>query len=256
MEPIPTPLSRRAKEWAARLLPPTLFAAALLFVVLMWNQRMGPDTLPGEVDSLRVTLAAPAAGTVLEMGVRDLQMVKAGEILGRVLVGDSKTIVDLRAPFDGRTGLVSVSPGEAVTAGQSLITLAAPRGDRIICYLRQPLSVKVSTNQVALIRARSLGRHQGQSYVMQVGHELLPIRKTLLPPTHERQELGLPVLIALPEGLELLPGELVDVTFKEGTAAPRPEPPRVAPGNSTQPSNATAPRLEPNATAGNATKAK
>ena len=261
MEIIPTPWPRRVQELTARILPPLLFLGVLLFVVRMWSNRMGPDTLPGEVDAVRVSVAAPAAGIILEINVRDLQTVQAGEILGRMLTGEPKTIVEFKSPLAGRAGLVTVNPGEAVVAGQNLVTVAAPRGDRIICFLRQPLSVKVTTNQVALVRARSLGQKQGNGRVLQVGSELLPIRRSLLPPTHDRNELGLPVMISLPDGLELLPGELVDVTFQSGMApvpaATKVTPPEVPSGNATN-ANATNANATgaPKAPDLNATKAK
>lgn len=217
MQNIPTPFGRWLRERAQQVLPVLVFAIVLVAVIFLWEQRMGPDTVPGEVDAVRATVTAPVSGMILEMRARDLQEITQGEILGKLLAADQKTI-ELKAPITGRIGFVNRHAGENVLAGDSLIQLTAARADRIVCYLRQPLSVQVAVGQPVRIRSRATGQRTGESRITRIATEMLPIRKSLLPATHSKDEVGLAVLLAVPEGLELFPGELVDVTFLRGNS--------------------------------------
>ncbi|MSR65869.1 MAG: HlyD family efflux transporter periplasmic adaptor subunit [Pedosphaera sp.] len=213
LQPIPTPPGRLVRDIVQRGVPPLVFMVVCIIVIKLWTQRMGPTTIPAEVDTIKAVITAPQQGMVLAMRVRDLQEVSQNEILGQIILADQKTVIEFKAPIKGRVGIMNKGAGELVQAGDALFTIAAPMADRMIGYLRQPISVDIKTNQLVNIRARSLGQQVGTARITKIGSELLPIRKSLLPPAHDRDEVGLPVFFTVPTNLVLYPGEIVDITF-------------------------------------------
>ena len=77
---------------------------------------------------------------------------------------------------------------------------------------RQERSAQPIVGMGVEVRARSAGSRPRESVVDRVGPQVEPI------PVHQRRnpqvpEWGLPVRVLLPDGFEVRPGELIDVTF-------------------------------------------
>ena len=66
-------------------------------------------------------ITAPLQGTVLDVPVKAVQAVKAGQVL--VVIEAMKMENEVVAPADGTVGSVSVQKGDAVAAGDPLVTL-------------------------------------------------------------------------------------------------------------------------------------
>src|SRR5207302_9003699 len=115
-------------------------------------------------------------------------------------------------------GMVSVCSrrsGQAMPSGEPILTLTALSADRIVAYLRQPIVVEPAVGMSVEVRARSLKRPIGRGRILQVGTQIEAIDPALLPPSNFRTPvLGLPVLVSLPPGLKLLPGEVVDLAIR------------------------------------------
>lgn len=203
----------RLRDLAIRFLPFAFFGVALLFVAMLWSQRFGTATVSAEVDTIKVRLTSPGAGVLAQMSARDLTEVAQGQVLGQIFLAGANTPLDIKAPMKGTVSIVNLQPGEFVQPGQHLLTISASKADRIIAFIRQPISVTVEPNTQVKIRCRSLGQKTALARVTKVGTELAPIRKSLLPAQHDRDEVGLPVFISVPENLPLHAGEIVDVTF-------------------------------------------
>lgn len=233
-EPIPTPSLNRMRDLAIRFLPFIFFGVALIFVLVLWSQRFGTAIVAAEVDTIKVRLTSPGAGIVAQMSARDLTEVAQGQVLGQIFLSGANTPIDIKAPIKGTVSIVNLQPGEFVQPGQHLLTINAPKADRIIAFLRQPLSVTVETNTQVRIRSRSLGQKTSLARVTRIGTELVPIRKSLLPAHHDRDELGLPIFISVPDGLTILPGEIVDATFLS-TKAPAEVAPVLPPATNAPP---------------------
>jgi multidrug resistance efflux pump len=121
----------------------------------------------------------------------------------------------LRAPMDGIVSVLNHRTGEAITAGEPVVTLSALSADRIVGYIRQPIIVEPAIGMSVEIRARSLKRGIGRGKVLRVGTQMEQIDPALLPPSNFRTPVfGLPVLVSLPPELKLLSGEIVDLTIK------------------------------------------
>ena len=127
------------------------------------------------------------------------------------------TPVPLVAPITGVVSLVLRRAGETVAAGEPILRINATRSDRLIGFLRQPLSFEPKPGMPAEIRTRTNARQSALTKIVQVGPAMEAITPSLLAalrlPPNQLPEPGLRIQFALPEGLALRPGEYVDVIF-------------------------------------------
>jgi multidrug efflux pump subunit AcrA (membrane-fusion protein) len=101
-------------------------------------------------------------------------------------------------------------PGEVVTAGEPILGIAEARPKEIIAYIGERLLGQLQANMpVELIKEREPPQI-ARSQITQIGPtmELMPERMWLNP---NIPQWGRPVLIEIPEGLELIPGEMVGI---------------------------------------------
>lgn len=120
----------------------------------------------------------------------------------------------LRAPMDGMVSKIYRYVGEYVTDGEPILAITAVKAERIIGYIRQPLSIEPKVGMEVRIRTRGPERQEAVSQIVKVSSEMEwvanPLRVRGLDPSQER---GLPFLLHLPTGLNVRPGELVDLTI-------------------------------------------
>jgi multidrug resistance efflux pump len=119
---------------------------------------------------------------------------------------------DIKAPISGTIIAINKFPGQAITAGQAIITIAAEKGDYIVTYVRQSQYLQPTPGMTVNVHLRSAPRTI-QSHVTSVGPQLEQI-----PDIHLRDprmpEWGIPVHVAIPPETKLRPGELVDLFFR------------------------------------------
>jgi multidrug resistance efflux pump len=127
--------------------------------------------------------------------------------------------ITLRVPVDGVVSMIFRHPGEAVAVGQPILTIGASRSDRIVGYLHQPLPVEPRVGMSVQVRTRGLHRVVSLAKITEVGAQMEAIAPALLPAIHfaTNAELGLPIAVSLPAGMQLRPGELVDLTLMPGS---------------------------------------
>ena len=120
--------------------------------------------------------------------------------------------VTLQAPMDGVVSTVCFRVGETVHSGQPVVAITTTNAQRIVGYLRRPFQVTpVVGGEVEVHPRWSVTRARAR--ILKVGNGLEQIRACLrLPGGHEASDMGLPVYIAMPGELTLLPGEVVDLT--------------------------------------------
>lgn len=126
----------------------------------------------------------------------------------------------LIAPIDGVVTVVHRRAGETVVAGEIILQIGATRSERIVGFLRQPLTVEPKPGMTVDVRTRTFLRKAGTATIAQVGQQLEPITPTLLaamrlPITNVPTEFGLRIHIRPPEGLTLRPGEQVDLIIRD-----------------------------------------
>ncbi|MDP6380371.1 MAG: HlyD family efflux transporter periplasmic adaptor subunit [Phycisphaerae bacterium] len=120
--------------------------------------------------------------------------------------------LQLRSPISGKVSAIYRLPGNAVRAGDVIMTVAADHSQRIISYLREGQRFRPEVGMEVTIRTRSEKPRMVKAMIEQIGPQFEAI------PEHQLRhrdlvEWGLPVSISLPEGVGLIPGELVDITF-------------------------------------------
>lgn len=116
----------------------------------------------------------------------------------------------LRAPFDGIVRQLSGKTGEAVSAGTPILTLAETTPSEILAYADQSPSNQIAeAMEVELVR-NSDPPQIARSHVIHLGPaiEQLPSRLWINP---NLPQWGRPFLVKIPEGMDLIPGELVGI---------------------------------------------
>jgi multidrug resistance efflux pump len=120
--------------------------------------------------------------------------------------------LEVRAPISGTICGIYRWPGQAIKAGEPIVTVAADQGRYIVSYVRQEQRIRPAVGMAVTIRVRGSPTPAVESVVERVGPHV-----ELVPPHHLRdqkiQEWGQPVSIRAPQHLNLRPGELIDVTF-------------------------------------------
>jgi pyruvate/2-oxoglutarate dehydrogenase complex dihydrolipoamide acyltransferase (E2) component len=180
-----------------------------------------------------------------EWKVRGFQQVAATQEIARVVSSDPKAPGVVAAPISGNVTYIYRQPGEKVLAGEPLATVSAAASDRIVGFLRQPIRIQPREGWQVLIRPRARAGAV-RSRILKSGPQLVPIRPSLLPAAQVRTELGLPLIVAVPAGLKLYPGEIVDLRLLPAPPAPPPKPPRPAPAPKPRPGT-NAPAAKPGA---------
>jgi multidrug resistance efflux pump len=120
--------------------------------------------------------------------------------------------IKLAAPISGRVNQISKLPGSAVVAGDAIVTIASPTSERIVGYLSQPLRIEPVVGMRVEVRSRGLVRTVAETKITHIGPRIelfdAPLRVRGMGAGQER---GLPIVMALPSGFNVRPGELVDV---------------------------------------------
>jgi len=121
----------------------------------------------------------------------------------------------LKAPMNGVVQKIYRRSGENILAGEPIVTLSAPNAQRIIGYVRQPLPFEPRVGDTVKVYTRRPHRQTANATVLQVGAQM----EIVTAPMRIRgygiaMERGLPILLNLPAGLEVHPGELVDLMIK------------------------------------------
>lgn len=122
--------------------------------------------------------------------------------------------VVLKAPYDGIVSLICKRPGEKLTRGEPILVLCPSGSGRIVGYIRQPLTAIPTTNDTVQVKSRSQHRQIATARILKVGTQLELINPSLISLDSTRAEFGLPILVAVPENMHLMPGEFVDLALQ------------------------------------------
>jgi multidrug resistance efflux pump len=122
--------------------------------------------------------------------------------------------ITLRSTVDGMVDVIFHRVGEAVTAGEPIVSIAPLNAVRIVGYLRPPILEEPKPGARVEVCTRGPRRAAGAAKIMEVGTQFEPLPLALqLPARLANTELGLPLSISIPSGLNIRPGELVDLTL-------------------------------------------
>ncbi len=141
------------------------------------------------------------------------------ELLHRSLATNLGPIT-LVAPISGMVSALLRQPGENIVEGEPLLSLGANDAERIVGYLRQPYPFEPAAGQTVLVKTREPRRRQFRSSVLQVGAQIELITNALARVRPEALvDVALPIVIAVPPGIRLRPGEIVDLQLQKDEAS-------------------------------------
>lgn len=92
LTPIPTPPAQRLHDLRTRYLPAAVIGVCVITIGVLWNNNIAAPTLVGQAEPVLSNLSSHKPGTVAGLNVTRFQRVKAGDILGHVLIADPKVV--------------------------------------------------------------------------------------------------------------------------------------------------------------------
>ena len=120
--------------------------------------------------------------------------------------------ITLVAPISGMVSGISRQPGEYVMDGEAVVGVSALGSQRVVAYLRQPYPIDPEVGMKVRLATRTEKREQFATSILHVGAQVEVITNIL---AMVRQgalvDVGLPVVIGLPEQNRIRPGEIVDL---------------------------------------------
>jgi multidrug resistance efflux pump len=120
--------------------------------------------------------------------------------------------IPLIANADGMVNVIYHRTGEAIVAGEPIITIAAFNPIRIVGYIRAPVMSEPTVGARVEVRSRGPGREVGFANIVEVGTQMETIAPALVSPIKFANiELGLERAgrVSLPPNLKIRPGEIV-----------------------------------------------
>ncbi|MHC4395538.1 MAG: HlyD family secretion protein [Planctomycetota bacterium] len=148
----------------------------------------------------------PTMDTVLAP-IREAINIKQEQI-GEILT--DRVALELRSPFDGIVSEIQRKSGEAVLAGEPILTISETKPIEILAYADQKLASRLQENMKVKLLKSSEPPQIASSQITHLGPgvQLIPeqLRKDPAVP-----EWGRPMLIKVPPDMKLMPGEIVGI---------------------------------------------
>jgi multidrug resistance efflux pump len=125
--------------------------------------------------------------------------------------------VTLVAPISGRVHMITRQRSEFVLEGEPLVMIASPRSERIIAYLRQPFSFEPQPGMQMDVQLQNKQRQKFATQIVQVGAQMEAITNGLaFLQQGALVDMGLPIVLSVPQGVQLRPGEIVTISPRSG----------------------------------------
>jgi multidrug resistance efflux pump len=111
LPPIPTPLPQRLRDLRLRVLPGAMVAACAMVIAVLWHNNISAPQFVGQAEPVLASLSSHKPGTVAMLNVVRFQKVRAGDVVGQVLVADPKVVESslavIRAELDNLKATLS-----------------------------------------------------------------------------------------------------------------------------------------------------
>jgi multidrug resistance efflux pump len=120
--------------------------------------------------------------------------------------------LEIRSPINGKITAVHCYPGQGLRTGEWIVTIAADKVDHIVAYVRPDQQARPVPGSPVGVRLRMPSSTLVMATAQEVGSQWEPLPEQLRR-DQNTPEMVLPVRVSIPDGLELMPGELVDITF-------------------------------------------
>ncbi len=126
------------------------------------------------------------------------------------------TQLELRAPYAGTIVSITAEPGQAIRAGDPVVTIAANKGRYVVAFVRPHERLHPQVRDLVELRPQGLTASRWNSEVEDVGPQIEPIPAHLLRDPRV-VEWGLPIRIAMRDQISARPGELLNVSLKRSS---------------------------------------
>ncbi|MGC3961352.1 MAG: HlyD family efflux transporter periplasmic adaptor subunit [Verrucomicrobiota bacterium] len=138
----------------------------------------------------------------------------------------------LVAPISGMVSQPLRQTGEFVPAGEPLLTISSARADHVVAYLRQPYRFDPQVGMTAQVTTRTGQRQAFLSQIAQIGAQIEVLTNALaMMRPGQMVDVALPVILPVPPGVNIRPGEIVDILITEPpTAKTTPAAQTISPG--------------------------
>ncbi len=103
------PLQQRWHDLRMRVLPLAVFGTALVSIVALWKDYVAAPTLVGQAEPVLADVSSPKPGVLAELNVTRFRQVKAGEVVGKVLIADPKIVASTLAVIEAEIKSLSAS---------------------------------------------------------------------------------------------------------------------------------------------------
>lgn len=92
LTPIPTPPAQKLADFRTQYLPLIVVCLCVASIGLLWKQNIAAPTLVGQAEPVLSNLSSHESGVLTGFNVTRFQRVKAGDILGHVIVANPKVV--------------------------------------------------------------------------------------------------------------------------------------------------------------------
>lgn len=125
---IPIPMRQHLRDARMRLAPVVIFLVAAIMISLLWKDYVAAPMMLGQAEPLQANVSSYKAGMLAELNVTRFQKVRAGEVVGQVLVTDPKILSASLAVIQAdievlRTGMTPVANQQRVAMNYDSLRL-------------------------------------------------------------------------------------------------------------------------------------
>ena len=92
LAPIPTPPAQKLADFRTQYLPLIVVCLCVASIGVLWKQNIAAPTLVGQAEPVLSNLSSHESGVLTGFNVTRFQRVKAGDILGHVLIADPRLV--------------------------------------------------------------------------------------------------------------------------------------------------------------------
>lgn len=146
LTPIPTPPAQRLRDFRTRFLPVMVVGISIGIIGVIWRNHIAAPTLVGQAEPVLSNLSSHQPGTVAGLNVTRFQHVKAGDVLGYVLIADPKLVDTSLAVIRSELDLLRANMEPMVAQQRNAVDYVQLRLD----WLRQRVDLAIANVSLRL----------------------------------------------------------------------------------------------------------
>jgi multidrug resistance efflux pump len=127
--PIPIPPAQRWHDLRRRAVPVMVFCAVIGVIAFLWDRHVAAPTLVGQAETRLAAVSSYQPGVLVGLTVNRFQAVKAGDVIGRVLITDPPVLESSLAVIRAEIELLRVNLAPVAMQQRNAINYAQLRLD-------------------------------------------------------------------------------------------------------------------------------